>query len=49
MPFQTRDEIKAIIDCGGLTPAEQKELWDCLFLTTTQISEVLEVVKVNAR
>jgi integrase len=49
MPFQTWDEIQTIIDRGGLTAVEQKELWDCLFLTTPQISEVLEVVKKNAR
>lgn len=44
MPFQTWDEIQAISDRGGLTAVEQKELWDCLFLTT-QINEVLEVVR----
>jgi len=49
MPFQTWDEIQAIIDRGGLTSAEQKELWDCLFLTTPQIRDVLEVVKTKAQ
>jgi hypothetical protein len=49
MPFQTWDEIQAIIDRGGLTAGEQKELWDCLFLTTPQIGEVLEVVRAAAR
>jgi integrase len=49
MPFQTWNEIQVIIDRGGLNSAEQKELWDCLFLTTPQISEVLEVVEAKAR
>ena len=49
MPFQTWDEIQKVIDRGGLTAVEQKELWDCLFLTRPQIKEVLEVVQRTAR
>jgi integrase len=49
MPFQTWDEIQAISDRGGLTAVEEKELWDCLFLTTLQISEVLQIVQKTAR
>ena len=48
MPFQTWDEIQRIIDRGGLTEVDEKELWDCIFLTTRQISEVLELVRTNA-
>lgn len=49
MPFKTWDEIQQTVDRGGLTTVAQKELWDCLFLTKPQISEVLEVVKKTAR
>jgi integrase len=40
-PFQTWDEIKRAIDRNHLTKAEQRELWDSLFLTVPQIGEVL--------
>jgi integrase len=49
MPFQTWDEIQRTIDRGGLAAAEQKEVWDCLFLTTPQIEEVLCVVEATAQ
>ena len=32
-PFQTWEEIERQIARGGLSAAEQKDLWDCLFLT----------------
>jgi integrase len=48
MPFQTWNEIQRIIDRGGLTTAEERDLWDCLFLTTQQIAEVLEAVRGKA-
>ena len=32
-PFQTWEEIERHIARGGLSEAEQKELWDCLYLT----------------
>jgi integrase len=40
-PFQTREEIERTISRGGLTPEEEAELWECLFLTRSQIGEVL--------
>jgi integrase len=49
LPFQTWEEIQRTIDRGGLTAEEQRELWDCLFLTIPQIAELLEVVKVKSR
>jgi integrase len=48
-PFQTWKEIEHRIDRGGLTEAEQADLWDCLFLTRPEIAELLTVVKTNAR
>src|SRR5262249_9333606 len=44
-PFQTWEEIKRQIARGGLTAAEEDDLWDCLFLTLPQIDELLSYVK----
>jgi integrase len=44
-PFQTWSEIESQIRHGGLDEQEQAELWDCLFLTLSEIDEVLEFVK----
>ncbi len=48
-PFQTWDEIERQIARGGLSAVEIKQLWDCLFLDATQISDFLALVKANAR
>jgi integrase len=48
-PFQTREEIERLIARGGLTEAEERELWDCLFLTLPEIDEFLRFVEANAR
>src|SRR6266404_8045436 len=48
-PFQTWTEIERQIERGGITKAEQKELWDCLFLTLPEIEEFLDFAKENAR
>ena len=39
--FQTWDEIEYQIERGGLDDDEQAELWDCLFLTLSEITELL--------
>lgn len=39
--FQTWDEIEYQIRRGALENDEQAELWDCLFLTISEISELL--------
>jgi hypothetical protein len=44
-PFQTWEEITRQVARGGLTPAEEGDLWDCLFLTLPQIDELLGFVK----
>ena len=44
-PFQTWQEIERRIARGGLTPREQDDLWDCLFLTLSEVDEVLAFVK----
>jgi integrase len=47
-PFRTLEQIERQIAGGGLTPAEQEELWDCVFLTVPQVQELLEHVRRQA-
>jgi integrase len=47
--FQTWQEIKTQIEEGDLTEDKQRDLWDCLFLSTEDIEELLKHVKSNAR
>ena len=44
-PFQTWEEIERQIARFPLKPAQEKELWDCVFLTVPQIQELLEDVQ----
>jgi len=44
-PFQTWDEIERQIARFPMKPAEQRDLWDCLFLTVPQIQELLDHVQ----
>jgi integrase len=46
-PFQIRAEIERQIARGGLSLAEQRLLWDCLFLTRPEIEQLLEHVRVS--
>jgi integrase len=47
-PFQTLREIERKVARGGLTPAEEKAVWDCLFLTVPEINKLLPFVYANA-
>lgn len=47
-PFRTYDQVKVIIDRGGLSKTEVRELWDGLFLDRVQVAEVLEYVREHA-
>jgi integrase len=47
-PFQTWPEIERQV-ARGVTPAEERDLWDCLFLTLPEIAELLQFVKAAAR
>lgn len=47
--FQTWKEIETQISRGKLSNEEQQELWKCLFLTDTEIRQVLDFAKQNAR
>jgi integrase len=44
-PFQTWEQIERRIERGMLTEDEQEELWNCLYLSVDEISEVLDWVK----
>ncbi len=48
-PFMTWDEIETRIARGGLTDDEVADLWECLYLTTDEIAELLEHVRENPR
>jgi integrase len=43
-PFMTWQEIERAVECGG----KADELWDCLYLTTPEIEELLSFVKEHA-
>ena len=48
-PFMTLDEIQRVIARGGLTPEQEKEFWDSLFLTKAETQAVLDHVRLSAR
>jgi integrase len=47
-PFQTWQEIERQLQRDTLDETEQKELWDCLFLSVAEIDELLVFVKETA-
>lgn len=47
-PFQTWEQIEQQIARGGLCAAQQKELWDCLFLNLDEIGDCLEHIRAHA-
>jgi hypothetical protein len=34
-------EIEALIERGGMTPEQEPDLWECLFLSPKEIAELL--------
>lgn len=48
-PFMTRTEIERIVARGGLDETEIAELWEALYLTVTEVHEVLEHVRERAK
>lgn len=48
-PFKTRDEIQRTLDRGGISETEERELWDCLYLTKEEVRKVLDFVQLRAR
>jgi integrase len=47
--FHTWSEIESKIAGGTLTPSEQRELWDCLFLSEIELEELLDYAQRRAR
>lgn len=48
-PFRTWAQIMEIVERGGLSKAELKDLWDCVFLNRGEIEEFLEFVRTKPR
>jgi integrase len=48
-PFQTWKQIEQRIKRGGLSERDQADLWDSLFLSVSEIDELLTFVKKNSR
>jgi integrase len=48
-PFRTIAEIDALLARGGLTEAEQLDLWECLYLSPAEIAGLLATVRANAK
>jgi len=48
-PFMTRDEIAQVIRRHGLSAVEEKELWQGLYLTSSETQSLLDYVQQNAR
>jgi integrase len=44
-PFRTLDQIKVIVERGGLTKTQERELWDGLYLNPAEIAEVLSHIR----
>jgi integrase len=47
-PFRTYEQIIQRIHRGGVSEAEQDRLWETLYLTSEELSELLAYVQVNA-
>ena len=47
-PFQTWDQIQRRIKAGGLSDAEKRTLWDCLYLQSAETADLLAHVKARA-
>jgi integrase len=46
-PFQTYDEVAAVVARGGLSRDSERNLWDGVFLDVAQIAEVLDCVRTH--
>jgi integrase len=44
-PFRTYDQIRAILERGGIDKRRERELWDGLFLSPAEVEEVLKHVR----
>ncbi|MSR55674.1 MAG: site-specific integrase [Gemmataceae bacterium] len=48
-PFRTIQEIERLLSRGGLTEAEEMGLWECLYISPSEIAQLLCVVRTNAK
>lgn len=48
-PFQTYQQIERRIARGGISIAEEADLWACLFLTQPEVDALLDAVRQRAR
>lgn len=48
-PFQTREQIERQIGRGGLSPEQESELWDGLFLSLPEVEELLDHIQAGHR
>jgi len=48
-PYQTWQQVERQIARGGLTPVQEEELWDALFLGLPEVSAVLDHVQQQSR
>lgn len=48
-PFRTLDEIKKILQRGGMEPPQQSDLWECLYLAPSEIAGLLNIIRERAQ
>jgi len=48
-PFRTRDEIERQIAIGNYNEKQEKELWECLYLRSHELKEILAVIERQCR
>jgi len=48
-PFRTWDEITAVLARGAITPAQERELWESLYLTRDEVHGALSYAKKHAK
>ena len=44
-PFRTLEEIEEMLNQGGFDDTQAAEIWECLYLTTVEVGEILTLVK----
>lgn len=48
-PFQTYAQVVRQVNRGRLTTAEQARLWDCLYLSTAELDDLLAIVREQSK
>lgn len=47
-PFRTRKEIELEIEIARVSADDQRELWQCLYLRASEISDILAIIRENS-